>query len=53
VFNKNSIIIEAIFITALFGYLTFQIVRTFFVRLAEKHPSIKRILVKFHLDDAP
>lgn len=52
-FNKVSLIIEGIFITALFGYLAFQIIRAYFIHLAEKHPSIKRFLTKFHLDDAP
>ncbi len=50
--KSYSLIIEVIFITAVFGYLAFQLLRTYFMHLAENHPAIKRILIRLHLDDA-
>ncbi len=50
--KSHSLIIEIIFITAVFGFLAFQILRTYLIHLAENHPSLKRMLAKLHLDDA-
>lgn len=50
--KSYSLIIEVVFITAVFGYLAFQLLRTYCMHLAENHPAIKRILIKLHLDDA-
>jgi hypothetical protein len=52
-FSKNSLIIEGVFITAVFGYLAFHIVRAYLIHLGESHPPIKRFLINFHIDDAP
>lgn len=49
--KSTSLMIEVLFITAVFGFLAFQLLRTYFQHLAKKHPSIKRILIRLHLDD--
>ena len=49
--NKGYLIVEGIFITAIFGYLAFQLVRTALVHWAVKHPALKRFLARLHLDD--
>jgi len=50
--KNNSLIIEIIFIAIVFGYLAFQLLRTYLIHLAEHHPSVKRILGKLHINTA-
>jgi hypothetical protein len=50
--SRYSLIIESVFITAVFGYLAFHIVRAYLIHLGESHPPIKRFLIKFHIDGA-
>ena len=50
--RNNSLFIEISFITIVFGYLAFQLLRTYLIHLAEHHPSVKRILGKLHINTA-